>query len=393
MAFEPVPTDIIIQEEFDTIESPNQVQTFLKIWNKDYQITMPTRVKVIAPTTRQNAHNYRDGPIVINKYHNQYLTYQSMTKGDKSCFQRIKNNAICNNLVGGVLQKLAFFDHVHCDPAQNKQKFPSPPVRLYGSNGKISKPPDDPRCKKRQITGGVVLLTFLTSLVGNAITGAATGLTSTLQQEFDEKLDELESKINERFINDEENIRTLSNRINSLEAVSVVQDQAITRSLTQTLTLQTIQCSTDDFLQEEIDNNRCSFVTTLDTYLRQTQTLNSISLAELELDRLIIRKAAKRKGAHLFDDATTYLTKIAQGNLYLKDYAQETQILHSHLYNVTIIDREKIKELRQNLTSTINETKNIMEMVKHANSLVPLPINLSEARWNPPKYFYKFYTN
>ena len=58
MAFEPVPTDIIIQEEFDTIEPLNQVQNFLKTWNKDYQIKMPTRVKVIAPTTRQNAHNY-----------------------------------------------------------------------------------------------------------------------------------------------------------------------------------------------------------------------------------------------------------------------------------------------------------------------------------------------
>ena len=99
----------------------------------------------------------------------------------------------------------------------------------------------------------MVLLTFLTTIIGNAITGVTTGL--TLQQELDEKLNELESKINERFAKDEENIRTLSNRINSLEAVNIVQDQAITRALTQTLTLQAIQSSTDDFLKEEIDNN------------------------------------------------------------------------------------------------------------------------------------------
>ena len=324
----------------------------------------------------------------MSDYHNQYLTYPSMVKGDKTCFQRVKNNAICNNLVGGVLQKLAFFDQVHFDPAQNKPKFPSSPVQLYGSNGEIFKPPDDPKRKKRQITGGVVLLTFLTSIVGNAITGTATGL--NLQQQFDKKLNKLKSKINERFALDEENIRTLSNRINSLEAVNVVQDQAITRALTQTLTLQTIQFSTDDFLQEEIDNNRRLLLQHLDTYLRQTQTLNSISLAELELDRLIIREATKREGAHLFDNATTYLTKITQGNLCLKKYAQETQILHSHLYNVTITDREKIKNLRQNLASTANETKKIMKMVKHANSLVPLPINLSEARWNPPNISINF---
>ena len=382
MAFEPVPTNIVIQEEFDSIDSLNQVQSFLKLWNKNYQIAMPTRVKVIAPTTRQNSHNYRDGPIKMSDYHNQYLTYPSMVKGDRSCFQRAKNNAICNNLVGGVLQKLAFYDHVHFDSAQNKPKFPSSPVRLYGSNGEISKPPDDPKRKKRQITGGVVLLTFLTSIVGNAITGTATGL--TLQREFDKKLNELESKINERFAQDEQNIKTLSNRINSLEAVNVVQGQAITRALTQTLTLQAIQSSTDDFLQEEIDSNRRLLLQHLDTYLRQTQTLDSISLAELELDRLIISEVASRNGIDLFDNATTYLTKITLGNVYPKEYAQETRILHSHLYNVTVADKEKIKDLRRNLTSIKNETKNIIQMVKHADSLVPIPINLSEARWNPP---------
>ena len=101
---------------------------------------MPARVKVIAPTTRQNSHNYRDSLIKMSDYHNQYLTYPSMVKGDKTCFQRVKNDATCNNLVERVLQKLAFYDHVHFDPAQNKPKFPSSPVRLYGSNGEISKP-------------------------------------------------------------------------------------------------------------------------------------------------------------------------------------------------------------------------------------------------------------
>ena len=113
----------------------------------------------------------------------------------------------------------------------------------------------------------------MTSLAGNAITDTATGL--TLQQEFDKKLNELESKINERFAQDEENLKTLSNQINSLEAVNVVQDQAITRALTQTLTLQAIQSSTDDFLQEETDSNRRLLLQHLDTYLRQTQTLDS----------------------------------------------------------------------------------------------------------------------
>ena len=137
------------------------------------------------------------------------------------------------------------------------------------------------------------------------------------------------------------------------------------------MTLQAIQSSTDDFLQEEIDSNRRLLLQHLDTYLRQTQTLDSISLTELELDRLIISEVAKRSGMNLFDNTTTYLTKITQGNLYLKEYAQETRILHSHLY-ITVADKEKIKNLRQNLTSLTNETKDIIKMVRHADSLVPI---------------------
>ena len=113
-------------------------------------------------------------------------------------------------------------------------------------------------------------------------------------------------------------------------------------------------------------------------------------MAELELDRLIISEVTKRSGIDLFDNTTTYLTKITQGNLYLKEYAQETRILHSHLYNITVTDKEKIRNLRQNLTSLTNETKDIIKMVKHADSLVPVPINLSEARWNPPNISINF---
>ena len=37
-----------------------------------------------------------------------------------------------------------------------------------------------------------------------------------------------------------------------------------------------------------------------------------------------------------------------------------------------------------------NETKDITKMVRHADSLVPIPTNLSEARWNPPNISISF---
>ena len=64
--------------------------------------------------------------------------------------------------------------------------------------------------------------------------------------------------------------------------------------------------------------------------------------------------------------------------------------MHSHLYDITVADKEKIKNLRQNLTSLTNEAKDIIKMVRHADSLVPIPINLSEARWNPPNISINF---
>ena len=132
--------------------------------------------------------------------------------------------------------KLAFYQQVKYDPAHNLTKFPGLPLKIFGSNEQMGNPPKDikKRIHKRQITG-VVLLVFLTSLISNAITGITTGL--TLQEEINDKLMELESRINDRFQEDERNIRDLSDHINSLEAVNTVQNQAIVRSLTQTLTL------------------------------------------------------------------------------------------------------------------------------------------------------------
>ena len=63
--------------------------------------------------------------------------------------------------------------------------------------------------------------------------------------------------------------------------------------------LQAIQSATDDFIQEEIDTNRHLLLKHLDTSLRQSQTLNSLSLAELELDKLIT-KEVRTKMEHAY---------------------------------------------------------------------------------------------
>ena len=216
-------------------------------------ILLPERIKLLLPTTKDNARAYRDGPPALSKVQKYYYeTFPSMVADDAKCNLRTKNKPKCHVLVGGIYPKLAFYQQVKYDPAHNLTKFPGLPLKIFDSNEEMGNPPQDIKRKiqKRQITGGVVLLVFLTSLVSNAITGIATGL--TLQEEINDKLMELESRINDRFLEDERNIRELSDHINSLEAVNTVQDQAIVRSLTQTLTLQTLQSTTDDFLQSRL---------------------------------------------------------------------------------------------------------------------------------------------
>ena len=306
-----------------------------------------------------------------------------MVTNDVKCNQRIKSRPKCHVLVGGIYPKLAFYQQVKYDPAHNLTKFPGLPLKIFGSNKQMGNPPKDvkKRIHKRQITGGVVLFVFLTSLISNAITGITTGL--TLQEEINDKLMELESRINDRFEQDERNIRDLSDHINSLEAVNTVQNQAIVRSLTQTLTLQTLQSTTDDFLQSEIDANRRLLLSNLGAYLKSIQTFREISTAEAELDRLILKQIYNAKGVNLFDPSKIYLTKISQGNLYLKVLAQQIANETTTLGQQITLDDKKFQEQMNKTRSWRNQTESIKKLIKIANDSIPSYINITFKRWHP----------
>ena len=123
-----------------------------------------------------------------------------------------------------------------------------------------------------------------------------------------------------------------------------MQNQAIVRSLTQTLTLQTLQSTTDDFLQSEIDANRRLLLSNLGAYLKSIQTCREISTAEAELDRLILKQIYNAKGVNLFDPSKIYLTKISQGNLYLKVLAQQIANETTELGEQITLDDKKFQE-------------------------------------------------
>ena len=384
--FEPILTDIVIQEEYDNSTAMNLIQKHLQKINNDQRkmIPLPERVKLLLPTTNDKAKAYRDGPPLLSKVQKYYYeTFPSMITNDVKCNQRIKSKPECHVLVGGIYPKLAFYQQVKYDPAHNLTKFPGLPLKIFGSNGQMGNPPEHikKRIHKRQITGGVVLFVFLTSLISNAITGITTGL--TLQEEINDKLMELESRVNDRFEQDEQNIRDLSDHINSLEAVNTVQNQAIIRSLTQTLTLQTLQSTTDDFLQSEIDANRRLLLNNLGAYLKSIQTFREISTAEAELDRLILKQIQSTKGVNLFDPSKIYLTKISQGNLYLKVLAQQIANETTKLGEQITLDDKKFQEQMNKTRSWRNQTESIKKLIKIANDSIPAYINITLKKWHP----------
>ena len=58
-----------------------------------------------------------------------------------------------------------------------------------------------------------------------------------------------------------------------------------------------------------------------------------LSTAEMELDKLIMNRIYNATGINLFDPSKVYLTKITQGNLYLKVLAEETKRIKDVLSN------------------------------------------------------------
>ena len=384
--FEPILTDIVVQEQYDNATAMNLIQKQLQKTSDNRRMIMSflERIKLLLPTTDDKARAYRDGPPLLSKVQKYYYeTFPSMVANDVKCIQRIKNRPKCHVLVGGIYPKLVFYKQVKYDPAHNLTKFPGLPLKIFGSNEQMGNPPEDikKRIHKRQITGGVVLFVFLTSLISNAITGITTGL--TLQEEINDKLMELESRINDRFEEDEQNIRDLSDPINSLEAVNTAQNQAIVRSLTQTLTLQTLQSTTDDFLQSEIDANRRLLLNNLGAYLKSIQTFREISMAEAELDRLILKQIQNAKGINLFDPSKIYLTKISQKNLYLKVLAQQIVNETTTLGQQITLDDKKFQEQMNKTRSWRNQTESIKKLIKIANDSIPAYINITLKKWHP----------
>ena len=121
----------------------------------------------------------------------------------------------------------------------------------------------------------------------------------------------------------------------------------------------------------------------LGAYLKSIQTFREISTAEAELDRLILKQIYNAKGVNLFDPSKIYLTKISQGNLYLKILAQQIANETTTLGEQITLDDKKFQEQMNKTRSWRNQTKSIKKLIKIANDSIPAYINITLKKWHP----------
>ena len=378
VAFEPTRTDIVIQEEIPSWMNYNPYSRFSTAFPLP-PYPWPDRIKIVRPRYQEHSTQYYDGPVKYTNLANFYMTYPSMMSADPACQQRISKNPECNHPVGGLEAKLAFYNHVIFDPAQNRSTFPGGPVQLLGSSNTLSPTQPYQHRTKRQLTIGVVLFSLAVSAITSAISGATTGV--ALEEKFDAKLSNLQHEINQHFLKDEENIRALADKINAIDAANHVQDQAIARSLDALIRAQALQEKTDTYLQNEISQNQKILLKTLDLYLRTTSTEKSISLAELELDKLIIHHCQNLTGKAMFEPTDAFLTRIVQGNMYLQKYAHEAKTLinQSREQNNNTELPPLLKAINQTL---VNANRSVIA-IRIYNQKHHVQINVSAPRWHP----------
>ena len=385
LAFEPTRTDLVIQEEYSTADQVNAQNLHqFNEWNRahGYPIIFPSRLILLEPRTVSNKYHYLDGAPRMSATHHYYVSYPSMMADDSNCHQRIVQKPECAVLVTGLEGKLAFFDHVVFDPAHNATNYPGFPLQLLGTQGTGTRIPNHPYQKeKRQLTAAFVLFSLAASAISSAISGVVTG--ELLQKEMDRKIKDLEHQINQHFAQDEANLRVLAQKINALDVTNHAQDQAISSTITDLIKTQALQEQTDTFLQREISDNQRVLLQNVDLYMKSTLQTRTLSLSELELDKLIIELSSNLTGKPLFNKTNLYLTRISSGNMYLQNYAHHAETLRSALNNEIQHENETfdnfhdaIAKSRRNLNHTLI---NINNDLNNKSSL----INLSDPRWHP----------
>ena len=314
-----------------------------------------------------------------------------MMNQDTSCQKRIKEKAECQNPLGGIIPKLAFFDHIILDPVENRSQFPSTPIELHKNTQKLkvqqvcvvvndSSLYSDQHRSKRQITVGVVALSVLTSTLAGAAGAYAAIL--TMQQEFETKMNEYQDEENKSWNQINENVKHLSEKIIGLETVQYAQDSQLSHITNDILKLEEEIEIKNLLLQSEISENQKIGLLSLNEQVRSIKSLSEISMGQLILDKLILQSLINQTGVKSLKNTTLYLSRIANGNLYLKQYAHQLEQLINQTQTQMYKEHPTFQNITRILKDRIDATSRLLVNVSKDDNIVPTYINISDPQWN-----------
>lgn len=379
-AYEPVKSDLIIQEvdhtktlgywELDFIPPSDlrlgrwwrrgeERRPTANLWpsaiNGLWCAELPSRIKWLLPLyAYDDTPDLRDGPPEkLSGNLPLYYKFPSMSKIDQACQSRVRaNTKLCRDPVGGLEIKLAHFDHIHYDISNGELRFPGPPLIIKGHGrsemrGIDSSKPRKSRKKRFLFTILAMAFSALLSLVTS----------STLQSEFNSKVEDLTTQLNTRFTLVESNLKEIADKVSQLSAITVSQGQKLNQVILNMLEHERVRDAQLEAVIAKVNENKNMIMAQADSYFSAIQTVQSMTIAEVAINELIISKLQNSTGKPIFDATKTYLIRIKNGLINLKEYSQKISAYESDYRNSSDHQGQKLKMARQKLKETRTEVE------------------------------------
>ena len=344
-----------------------------------------SRIRWVKPLVAEVHPGFDGPPVRVYEDFPLYRQHPMYLRTDRKCHQRVGGNRQCLTPVGGIATKMAFWDRVEYDPAENEERFPAPPIRLEGSikpDMKITRGfmgtadiADDavdvgqPR-EKRQLWELAVMVFGYVSLDSKI---------NNLADEFNDKIAALTTSMNERFARDEVRLKQLALKINEQAYMTRANDQRITQLLIDSFKRESVREERLDQLQNEVDENKRMIFATLDMLLQTVQTTHTMSLSEMALDKLMMLELQNLTGKPLFDTSKAYLVRLADGALHLSEYAQEISVYkENQLRKTRRLAEEATRRRRELANMTALGEKDLDDWCEEFNDTKVMSINVTQ---------------
>nr|XP_039257092.1 uncharacterized protein LOC120333782 isoform X2 [Styela clava] len=169
-------------------------------------------------------------------------------------------------------------------------------------------------------------------------------------------------QVNTRFAQNEEALRQVASRLNELSRSTFIQNQRLSEVIFQMVKERELRRQEWNFLQGEIDQNQRLLLRELDTFLHEFQTIEAMSVAELEVNQLVLHVLKNSTAKPLFDKTKAYLIRVKDGILHLKEYARLLTAVEEEANQTIQNNVRQAEEMRRGMQGADRELNEANEL-------------------------------